>query len=45
MMAVGFITAMTKRFSGMGKFLYDGAPGILSALLTYFLASLIKQQR
>ena len=45
MMAVGFITSMTWRFSGMGKYLYDGAPGILSALLTYFLASLIKQQR
>lgn len=43
MMAVGFITSMTWRFSGMGKYLYDGAPGILSALLTYFLASLIKQ--
>jgi len=41
MMAVGFITAMTWRFSGMGKFLRDGAPGILSAPLT----NLIKHQR
>ena len=45
MMAVGFITAMTWRFSRMGKFLYAGAPGILSALLTYSLASLLKQKR
>lgn len=45
MMAIGFITAMTWRFSGMGKYLYGGAPGILSALLIYFLVSFINQRK
>ncbi|MDA7882122.1 sodium/proline symporter [Akkermansiaceae bacterium] len=40
MMFVGFAVAMTWRFTGMNKYLYDGAPGILSALLVYFLFTL-----
>jgi len=45
MMAVGFTTSMTWRFSGMGKYLYDGAPGILSALVVYFVVTRFKKSR
>ena len=39
MMLVGFVVAIGWRQLGWNKQLYEGAPGILSALLIYFIAT------
>ncbi len=37
MMAVGLLTVLFWRLAGLQAFVYEGAPGILAALLTYIL--------
>lgn len=45
MMAVGMGVAFTWRESGLGQQFYEGAPGILSALGTYYLARWLLKDR
>ena len=45
MMAVGFSVAMLWRHFGLNAHVYEGAPGILSALLLYLIASFVSSKQ